>query len=112
MWTYQARLLRVVDGDTVDLILDLGFDIHLNQRVRLAGLNAPEMNTPGGRIAKEWVANWFQAFNVGPWPYTATTQPGPARDKYGRWIADIRAADSHLNAALLAAGQALPWPAL
>ncbi len=45
MYEYKATLLRVVDGDTVDCLIDLGFDIHIRERVRLAGLNAPETRT-------------------------------------------------------------------
>ena len=42
-FVYQAELDRVVDGDTVDVILDLGFDVKLHkQRVRLAGIDTPE----------------------------------------------------------------------
>ena len=45
MWEYQAEILRVVDGDTVDARIDLGFKVHYNVRVRLHGLNAPESRT-------------------------------------------------------------------
>ena len=45
-FVYQAELVRVVDGDTVDVILDLGFDVKLHkQRVRLAGIDTPESRT-------------------------------------------------------------------
>ena len=45
-FVYQAELDRVVDGDTVDVILDLGFDVKLHkQRVRLAGIDTPESRT-------------------------------------------------------------------
>ena len=43
---YQAELERVVDGDTVDVTLDLGFDVKLHkQRVRLHGIDTPESRT-------------------------------------------------------------------
>ena len=42
-FVYQAELDRVVDGDTIDIILDLGFDVKLHkQRVRLHGIDTPE----------------------------------------------------------------------
>ena len=45
-FVYQAELDRVVDGDTVDVILDLGFNVKLHkQRVRLAGIDTPESRT-------------------------------------------------------------------
>ena len=45
MYTYNAKLLRVVDGDTIDVMIDLGFDIQTKKRVRFAGINAPESRT-------------------------------------------------------------------
>ena len=45
MFTYRAVLNRIVDGDTIDVAIDLGFDIHYNTRVRLFGINTPECRT-------------------------------------------------------------------
>jgi len=45
MYTYKAILLRVVDGDTVDAQIDLGFDVSVKKRIRFAGINAPESRT-------------------------------------------------------------------
>ena len=46
MYEYRATLRRIVDGDTVDVDIDLGFDIVLsNQRIRLYGIDAPESRT-------------------------------------------------------------------
>ena len=46
MYQYKAKVLKVLDGDTVDIDLDLGFNIILaNQRVRLAGIDTPESRT-------------------------------------------------------------------
>ena len=42
---YSAEVTRVVDGDTVDAFVDLGFDMHSKQRVRLYGINTPECRT-------------------------------------------------------------------
>ena len=45
-FVYQAELDRVVDGDTIDVVLDLGFDVKLHkQRVRLSGIDTPESRT-------------------------------------------------------------------
>lgn len=41
MYTYKARLIRVIDGDTVDAEIDLGFGVYMKQRVRLYGVNTP-----------------------------------------------------------------------
>ena len=45
MYEYNATIRRWVDGDTVDVTLDLGFDILYNNRIRLYGINTPESRT-------------------------------------------------------------------
>jgi micrococcal nuclease len=45
MYTYKVELVKVVDGDTIDVIIDLGFDIFVKKRVRLVGINTPECRT-------------------------------------------------------------------
>ena len=45
MYTYEAKVLKVVDGDTIDALIDLGFDMHKSIRVRLVGINSPESRT-------------------------------------------------------------------
>lgn len=45
MYSYNAKCVRVVDGDTIDAEIDLGFDVKIKKRIRLAGINAPESRT-------------------------------------------------------------------
>ena len=45
MYNYNATCTRVVDGDTIDAMIDLGFGVHVKKRIRLAGINAPESRT-------------------------------------------------------------------
>ena len=45
MYTYKAKLDRVIDGDTIDVNIDLGFDITVHKRVRLGGIDTPESRT-------------------------------------------------------------------
>ena len=45
MYNYNATCTRVVDGDTVDAMIDLGFGVHVKKRIRLAGIDAPESRT-------------------------------------------------------------------
>ena len=46
MFTYQATVLRIIDGDTVDVDIDLGFSVWLKkQRVRMMGIDTPESRT-------------------------------------------------------------------
>ena len=62
MYKYRAIVSRVVDGDTIDLDIDLGFSVWLNsERIRLEGIDTPEIRTKDkeekkyGRMAKEFV---------------------------------------------------------
>lgn len=45
MYRYQAKLLRIIDGDTVDAMIDLGFGVWVKKRIRLYGIDAPESRT-------------------------------------------------------------------
>tara|TARA_Y100000004_G_scaffold161041_1_gene188875 strand:- start:1495 stop:1923 length:429 start_codon:yes stop_codon:yes gene_type:complete len=62
MYEYRVKIIKVVDGDTVDVDIDLGFGVWLNkQRIRLYGIDAPESRTRDldekryGLKAKEWL---------------------------------------------------------
>ena len=45
MYTYKIKLDRVVDGDTIDANIDLGFDVSVKKRIRFMGINTPESRT-------------------------------------------------------------------
>ena len=45
MYTYKIKLDRVIDGDTIDAEIDLGFDISTKKRIRFMGINTPESRT-------------------------------------------------------------------
>ena len=45
MYTYNIELLRIIDGDTIDAKIDLGFDVGIKKRVRFSGVNTPECRT-------------------------------------------------------------------
>ena len=86
MFQYQAKLVEVIDGDTVDLLVDLGFGIHVKERFRLYGLDAPEMPSEAGKIAKAYLDS-IVTINL----YVATIKmikrPQEKTDKYGRYLA-------------------------
>ena len=44
IWVYRARLVKVIDGDTIDVYLDAGFHGYREERLRLLGVNAPEVH--------------------------------------------------------------------
>jgi endonuclease YncB( thermonuclease family) len=86
IYIYKADLIRVVDGDTVELIIDLGFDTSRKERFRLYGIDAPEMNTAKGKEAKAWLWEAIQPLEA---IYVQTIQLSTKakRDKYGRFLA-------------------------
>lgn len=55
LYTYAAEVIKIVDADTFDLEIDVGFKTKQEHRVRLRGINAPEIGTPQGRKAKRFV---------------------------------------------------------
>jgi len=69
VYEYRARLVRVVDGDTYDLTIDLGLRVQTKARVRLRGVDTPETygvrrgsdEWTRGRAAKDFVLEWFAA---------------------------------------------------
>ncbi len=93
---------RVVDGDTLDLNLDLGFKVFTTVRIRLARVNCPEKNTFEGKLAKEFTEQWVQK-----WTISNIIIHG--HDKYGRWIAEVVAGENNLSDHLLATGHAITY---
>ncbi len=90
MYEYKAKVTKVVDGDTIDLAIDLGFDIWYNSRVRFLGINTPESRTRDleekkrGLAAKERVK---ELCPVGSKVQLKTTKDG--RGKFGRILGEI-----------------------
>ena len=66
LFHYRCEVTRVVDGDTIDVDIDLGFNIKYSERVRLLGINTPETRTRDleekakGLEAKDFVINWLE----------------------------------------------------
>jgi micrococcal nuclease len=86
IYIYKAELIRVVDGDTVDLIIDLGFDTQRKERFRLYGVDAPEMNTAEGKEAKAWLIGVLGPYGA-IYVQTIQLETKAKRDKYGRFLA-------------------------
>ena len=86
IYIYKAELIRVVDGDTVELMIDLGFSQFTKQTMRLYGIDAPEMRTKEGKAAKAWLEDDLQPLEA---IYVQTLQhkTKAKRDKYGRFLA-------------------------
>ena len=81
-YVYKAVVLDVVDGDTLLLDIDIGFDIKKKQRIRLASLDAPELDADGGPEAATYVRNQLSRV---PFIVVRTTKV----DIHGRFLGDV-----------------------
>ena len=94
MWTYRCKLRKVVDGDTVDVDIDLGFGIwQMNERVRIMGIDTPESRTRD-KIEKKFglAAKAKLKSLLGPKPVLQTTISKKGEDmkgKFGRVLGDF-----------------------
>jgi len=108
MYEYPAQLVEVIDGDTVDVTVDLGFHIHRTIRLRLAGVDTAEIygveqtsaEYESGMEHTSFVRQWFQRPEMtdggqesadtacidDEWPFIVRTEK---KGKYGRYIATI-----------------------
>ena len=110
MYDYQCTIVRVVDGDTVDVDIDLGFDTwRRGERIRLYGIDTPECRTrdaeekAAGFLAKEFVED---ALHVGGTYRLQTKEKG----KFGRYLGTIYLTDdTSINAALVTEHLAVPY---
>ena len=99
MYTYQAKLIEVIDGDTVDLLIDLGFGVHVKERCRLYGIDAPEMPTEAGKAAKAYLESLL---GVATGELFVATRKMPRKpkektDKYGRYLAVLYDGSHHIE---------------
>lgn len=105
MWEYRAKCINVVDGDTCDLIVDLGFNLTFTLRVRLLGINTPEIRNELQRnfalLAKQALEK--KLFSNLDWPLTLITHKS---DSFGRWLGIIKIAGRDINKEMLAEGYA------
>lgn len=115
---YQAQIVRWVDGDTVELVVDKGFKDHFGNQedpvtFRLLGVNAFERYKPGGKEATAFVN---ELAPVGDWVIIRTYKIND-EDNFGRYLATIYADEIEFQAvtlpsiseALIAAGHGVPY---
>lgn len=86
MYTYRAKVDRVVDGDTIAVTLQLGFDVTVEQKLRLLGINAPE--TRGKGKVKGIAAKAFLSGLIGGKQIMIRTEKDK-RGSFGRYLATV-----------------------
>ena len=111
MYEYRVKqVLKIVDGDTIDVDIDLGFDISFTQRVRLAGIDTPESRTTDkkekalGLEVKQRLKDILSKSSS----VVIRTEKPDSTEKYGRilgWLF-IDGAEKSVNEALIADGYA------
>lgn len=81
---YRAEVLRVLDGDTIELMIDVGFHQFTKQICRLTGLNCQELDTPLGVEAKQYTEAWFASDKR-----CIVETVRDKREKYGRYLVRV-----------------------
>jgi micrococcal nuclease len=113
-YIYRIKsVLKVVDGDTIDASIDLGFDISLSKRIRLAGIDTPESRTRNleekalGLESKEWLKKALE----GAKDILIKTELPGSTEKYGRIIGHlfINGQETSLNNQMITSGYALAY---
>ena len=111
MYQYKVReIKKIVDGDTVDVVIDLGFSILICHRVRLKGVNAPETRTldhaekAKGLASKDWLSK--ELTNDKKWIIETTKE-----DKYGRYLGTFfeEGESISINEKMIQSGMAAPY---
>ena len=82
LFTYKAYLEKVIDGDTFWVVLDIGLGSISRQKLRLQGIDCPELNTPAGKRAKRFVESLLRGV---PFLIVRSSK----NDKYDRYEADV-----------------------
>ena len=109
-----TEINRVVDGDTIDVTIDLGFDLYKKERVRIAGIDTPEKRTRDleekalGIDATNWMKEQLEDAINGESELTIRTELKGGMGKYGRllgWLY-VGDADISLNEAMIISGYA------
>jgi endonuclease YncB( thermonuclease family) len=117
---YNFRIVeinRVVDGDTLDVTIDLGFDLYKKERVRVAGVDTPEKRTKNleekalGIEATNWLKEKLEGAIAGDDELSVRTELVGGVGKYGRLLGWLYIGDEplSLNEQMIAEGYALPY---
>jgi micrococcal nuclease len=107
MYDYKAKIINVVDGDTVDAEIDVGFKMKTIQRLRMNRINTREMHDKDE--AKRALAIQAKQFTSKTLLGKDVVLITSKSDAFGRWLAEIVLDDINFNNLLLENGLALPF---
>lgn len=86
---YRGKVLKVVDGDTVDILIDLGFEVHRKVRCRLLGVNTPERGKENYKEATNVLARLIQENLDEDGMILFSSRKGGKRGSFRRWLIEI-----------------------
>lgn len=113
MYEYRVKkVINIVDGDTVDVEIDLGFDIAITQRVRLAGIDTPESRTKDLREKKLGLeAKEYLQKTIAAGAYKIKTEKPNSTEKYGRMLGwfYVDQQEESINDSMIKLGYAWPY---
>lgn len=106
-----ARVLRVIDGDTLDVIFDLGFDVQLKQRIRMFGIDTPESRTRDKVEKKFGLASksFLKKVVTEAEEVVCKTHVADARGKFGRVLGEVWCDGENINAKMISEGYAVAY---
>ena len=112
MYEYNCKIVRIIDGDTVDVDIDLGFAVWLNkQRIRLFGVDTPESRTRDaeekkfGILAKNFVKGRLPVGSM----QILRTRMDDSRGKFGRILGEFVLEETTLNQLLIVTNNGVPY---
>ena len=103
MYEYKCKVTRVVDGDTIDALIDLGFDVKYQSRVRLYGIDTPESRTRDkdekarGKMASAFLKDSIDNGKT----VVLQTKLSDSRGKFGRVLASVVVDEVDINQAMI-----------
>jgi micrococcal nuclease len=104
MYEYKAKVVRILDGDTMDVSIDLGFDVWVYQRVRLIGINTAEKNTELGKKTLDYVRALCPLGAL-----ITLRSEKDKREKFGRYLGIIYHNSINIGLQLISEGLAISY---
>jgi len=111
-----TKIKKVLDGDTIDVVIDLGFDLAKTERVRIAGVDTPEKRTRDleekalGLDATNWLKEKLTETIKGDEELTIRTELKGGVGKYGRLLGWLYVGDSAVSLNQLMIQEGYAWP--